>query len=278
MRLFLFVILSIFLSSCLKIPSVQDRHMAAETMASEAGWQSFIVDTGDFSLTAFAPADLQPYKNLTIYIEGDGFAWATPDTPAYDPTPVNPVALKLALKDSFKHAIYLARPCQYVTAENRRNCHVKYWTNKRFSPEVIGSVNEAITQLMRKYGAQKLILVGYSGGGAIATLVAARRYDVEKLITVAGNLDIAEWTRQKHLSPLVGSLNPADAWHELIHIPQLHYIGGKDSVISPALAKSYQNRFPKNALPKVIVMPEFDHHCCWVDIWNKLDSNYQIAE
>jgi hypothetical protein len=45
----------------------------------------------------------------------------------------------------------------------------------------------------------------------VASLVAARRHDVVRLVTVAGNLDHLAWTTLHGVSPLTGSLNPADA-------------------------------------------------------------------
>jgi hypothetical protein len=44
----------------------------------------------------------------------------------------------------------------------------------------------------------------------VAALVAARRTDVDRLVTVAGNLDPTAWAVYQHIQPLTGSLNPAD--------------------------------------------------------------------
>jgi len=55
----------------------------------------------------------------------------------------------------------------------------------RFAPEVINSFSRAIDTLKEKSGAKYVELVGYSGGGAIAVLVAAGRSDVVGVRTVA---------------------------------------------------------------------------------------------
>ncbi len=73
-----------------------------------------------------------------------------------------------------------------------------------------------------------LTLVSYSGGGAVATLVAARRNDVHNLVTVAGVLDHELWTRNHHLSPSTGSLNLADVWPGLTNIAQSQDVGLAD--------------------------------------------------
>jgi dienelactone hydrolase len=209
---------------------------------------------------------------LTIYIEGDGLAWLNSSTPSDDPTPMDPLALKLALRDDAPSA-YLARPCQYAADDRKKSCAQKYWTHSRFSEEVIQSGNQAIDQIKHKFAAKKLVLVGYSGGGAVAALIAARRLDVARLITIAGNIDHLAWTRKYHLSPLSGSLNPADEWIYLQHIPQTHFIGGKDEVIGGYVARSYASHFPADLQPSIVVVPQYDHHCCWVDNWPALKKD-----
>jgi hypothetical protein len=66
---------------------------------------------------------------------------------------------------------------------------------------VISASNQAVDALKQRYGAQEIVLVGYSGGGAVAALVAARRTDVVRLVTVAGNLDHLAWTHLHSVPP-----------------------------------------------------------------------------
>ena len=134
----------------------------------------------------------------------------------------------------------------------------------------VAAMDDAVEQLRRAYGASELVLVGYSGGGAVASLVAARREDVDQLITVAGNLDHQVWTQDKHLSPLEGSLNPSADWQHLQRLPQTHFIGAQDSIISPAVARAYAAHFPPSAPLKIRTIEAFDHHCCWVEQWPAL--------
>ena len=211
-------------------------------------------------------------ENLTIYIEGDGLSWVNITSPSSDPTPLNPMALKLALNDPAP-SVYLARPCQY-TRKKDLHCSQQYWTNKRFSAEIIEATNQAIDQIKRQLNAKNLILVGYSGGGAVAALIAAQRHDIKHLFTIAGNLDHVYWTSMLHLSPLSGSLNPRDFQEQLQHIPQTHFVGAKDNVINESVVRSYTSYFPTDKKPTVIVVPEFDHQCCWVINWNALKQAY----
>lgn len=268
-RFGLLFILAALVSACVGIAPEQRRAQAAK-LPADAGWQRITVNAGLFSLAAFLPPNLKQSATLTIYIEGDGLAWIGSSTPSFDPTPNNPLALKLALLDHSGTAVYLARPCQYVEGDDRRGCEYKYWTSHRFAPEVIEASNIAVSQLKKRYGADQLRLIGYSGGGAVAALIAARRADVMQLITVAGNLDHAVWSRQHHLSPLYGSLNPADAWQQLQDVPQQHYVGELDTNINASVAQAFVSRFAARNQPIITMMPGFNHYCCWESIWQSL--------
>lgn len=259
----------LWLTSCISIPDQSERNANARKLASTHGWIETTIRTDDFLLQGYIPAELNSTKTLTIYIEGDGLAWINRSIPSVNPTPVNPLALRLAIKDS-KPAAYLARPCQYVDFNQSPNCSLKYWSSHRFSAEVIRASNQAIEQLKFRFKAEKLILVGYSGGGAVAALVAAKRNDVVRLVTIAGNLDHETWTKLHHISPLHGSLNPVDAWQNLQKIPQLHLVGGDDTNITPQIAYAFSDRFPHNFRPKVKVIKDFNHVCCWVEQWPAL--------
>ena len=80
----------------------------------------------DSCLTAWSriagPADGPvdgPVDEVHVYIEGDGYAWATTTDPSDDPTPINPLALRLAAVDDAPNVLYLARPCQFRPAGTR---------------------------------------------------------------------------------------------------------------------------------------------------------------
>lgn len=243
-----------------------ERRAVADKLASAQGWRAETIQTGDFDLLAYLPVWQARSDVLTIYIEGDGLAWTSPSLPSSDPTPRDPLALRLALAQPEGSVVYLARPCQYQPSEST-GCSSIYWTESRFAPEVIAATNAAIDVLKSRMGARKIALVGYSGGGAVAALVAARRSDVDRLITVAGNLNHRAWTNYHRVHPLKGSLNPADEAEALSRIRQWHWVGGRDKTITPILVEDFANLFAGRNKPIVQIEPEFDHHCCWVEKW-----------
>lgn len=253
------------LYACSTVPSPQDRLLATDQLAAKKSWQRTILHAENFDLTSYHPGSLNTTDELTIFIEGDGFAWITPTRPSDDPTPQNPVALKLALEHQAGNAIYLARPCQFTVAR-RSGCTEDYWTNKRFAAEVVTDINQAIDQLKAKFSAHRLTLVGYSGGGTIAALASTRRQDVVRLITVAGNLNHKAWTQFHHLQSLDGSLDPADEIEALSQIPQWHIVGCRDKIIPPALIEQYIQRTSSVQITR----NTFDHHCCWESEWQSL--------
>ncbi len=258
------------LVGCVTVPSGEERVNAAAHMALLHGWHPTRIHTKTFDLVSYVPDRRVSSDNiLTVYIEGDGSAWRTTSLPSTDPTPGDPVALKLALKHPKGNAAYLARPCQY-TKSGDNICPQRYWTGGRFAPEVIAAESQALDQLKERFGAKKLYLVGYSGGAAVAALLAARRDDVARIITVAGNLDHRAWTSWHKITPLVDSLNPPDYINKLKHIRQWHFAGSDDKVVPEDLIKSFARKFPANNPPVVTVVSGFNHHCCWSERWVEL--------
>ena len=265
----LLIVLSLLLSSCTNIPSLEERRSLADGLAGKQNWQSISLESGQFELVAYLPSIQRQATALTVYIEGDGFAWISKSQASSDPTPRDLLALRLALAHEDGNAVYLARPCQYVDAE-LSGCSRRYWTEMRFAPEVVSATSQAIDVLKQKFAARRITLVGYSGGGAVAALLAAHRNDVERLITVAGNLDHVAWTSYHHITPLDGSLNPADQVEALRYIRQWHFVGANDANITPVIVEGFANRFPARQRPAVVVVPGYDHRCCWAENWPEI--------
>lgn len=264
----LVMLLVLLITSCSSV-TLESRIEKADQIASNNDWEKRLIYTKDFIHVAYL-SPKNALNNLTIYIEGDGFAWVNKSMPSSDPTPITPYVLSIATNDLSESIAYLARPCQYTMLLSDSICQPKYWTSHRFSAEIINSTNEAIEKLKLITGATKLQLIGYSGGGAIATLVATNRSDVTRLITIAGNLDHKVWTNTHNITNLTGSLNPADYWYKLTQLKQIHFIGEHDHVMPKAVADAYLRRFPADKKPIVKVVPRFDHYCCWESSINKL--------
>ena len=224
--------------------SVQERIKYEDFLATQYGFEREIFNTKKFRLFTLRKITKSD-KPLTVYIEGDGQPWLSRHRVSTNPTPRNPLALKLAIKDTTPNILYIARPCQFIELNTDINCHSTYWTNKRFSPEVIQSIDEVINAVKQQARIQQIRLVGFSGGGAIATILAAQRDDVVDVRTVAGNLDIDAFTEAHQVSPMTGSINPILYADKLIAVPQIHYIGDKDNVVTEKVINSYLSAIEK---------------------------------
>ena len=237
-------------------------------ISGKAGFTKEYIKAGDFTLLSYQ----RFYKHsdtLNIYIEGDGRAWETKHRLSDDPTPSNPVALKLAALDPADNVAYIARPGQY-SPTGIPECNSKYWSGYRFAPEVIDSFNTAIDILKEKSGAKYIKLIGYSGGGAIAVLVAAKRSDVSALITVAGNLNLKAFCAYHHVAQLHGSMDPMDVAKTVAHIPQRHFVGSKDKIIPFAIAESFVKTEGDKNYERITVVDDVSHNNGWQKHWKEL--------
>lgn len=241
---------------------------SAEAIAQKSGMHKQVINTGKFVLTTYSRIDSKDNDLLIVYIEGDGHAFKRKYTLSSDPTPIMPVALELAAEDPNSSILYIARPCQYLSSDQLKTCDPKYWSTHRYSDEVITSIDKVISRFSTDY--HEIALVGYSGGGTVATLVAARHKNIKWLVTVAANLDQKAWTEFHKVSPLSGSLNAVNVASILENTRQIHYIGGKDTIVPEKIVRSYMKNYGENSNVKMIVKPGFDHHCCWVKDWTVL--------
>jgi pimeloyl-ACP methyl ester carboxylesterase len=262
-------------------PPLADRIALASEVAAAGGLTERRLATERFVLLGYwRPARL-PGAGLRVYLEGDGLAWTSRRKISADPTPVDPVALRLAAADPTPRAIlYLARPCQYLGAAEPP-CGPAEWTDRRYSEEITRTIDQAIDHVLEesfdaKRGRDRagpLEMVGYSGGGVLAANVSARRTDVALLVTVAAPLDLAGWVRHHDISPLLGSLDPSEQARALAPIPQLHFVGEEDENVPVALARSYLAALGNPERAEIIVVPGFGHRCCWARDWPALVSS-----
>ena len=139
------IILTIALlsSGCVSKLSPKVRQQTADTVAQAGNLVQQKIATDDFLLTTYQRFDAtSDNKQMVVYIEGDGMAWISRDQLSSNPTPVQPIALKLASIDTNANVLYVARPCQYLWPQKMNRCSSRYWSDKRGSEEVISSINQ----------------------------------------------------------------------------------------------------------------------------------------
>lgn len=257
--------LTLVLAACGGIP---DRQAIAIKAAEQSGFTRKIIPGGLFSLTTFRKQTGQDLALLVIYIEGDGLAFRRKGLLSSDPTPHSMLTLALAEKDPRPSVMYIARPCQYLPDDALKTCDPKYWSTHRYSEDVIAAIDGAINHAASGY--KSIALIGYSGGGTIAALIAARRSDVAWLVTIAANLDHKSWTHLHQITPLSGSLNAADFAESMQYVRQLHLTGERDKVVPFEVTQAFLNRMTNHSRVTVKTVPKFDHECCWARDWPEL--------
>ncbi|WP_299204223.1 alpha/beta fold hydrolase [uncultured Amphritea sp.] len=158
---------------------------------------------------------------------------------AANPTGIKNPLLQLARQDK-NNAVWLGRPC-YFGLQNGRNCSPHQWTFGRYSDTVADSLKEIIDSLA---GDKQVILVGHSGGGVLATIIAQRSSLVTGLITLAAPLDTDSWTSAHGYSPLYDSVNPAHLPNSQHSLKQLHITGDRDSEVTIQHQTDYLRQYP----------------------------------
>lgn len=232
-------------------------------LAADSGFLPLELQGGGFRLAAFSKPVAGTAGSLHVYLEGDGTPWTTRHAIAADPTPRNPVMLRLMALDPAP-SLYLGRPC-YLGHAADAGCSPELWTSHRYAPAIVDSMAAGLSRFLQHSRHSSLTFLGHSGGGALAVLLAARFPQTRTVATLAGNLDIAAWTGHHHYSQLVGSLDPAGV--RLPGVREYHYFGSDDRTIPAELFAPLAQR---RAGAKVEILRGFDHSCCWQDVWRNI--------
>lgn len=232
------------------------------SIAERGGFVHKLVKGGEFWLTTYQKITNKslPY---VFYIEGDGLAFISKYKISDNPTPIHPTLLTLAALDPRPNVVYIARPCQYTPMNLNPLCTHSLWTDRRMSEEVVDSINAVVSKIN---GYQPFSLVGYSGGGGIAVLIAARNKMVKNIITVAGNLDHVSFNKHHNVKPMLGSLNPIDYAKSTANIPQLHATGAKDKIMPAFIADKFV-RLSNSPCVHQEIFSNVDHTNGWKKIW-----------
>jgi hypothetical protein len=236
-----------------------------DSLARQAGFQKDLVAGSSFRHRVYRN-QTRPGESglLHVYIEGDGRPFLGPTLVAIDPTPRDPLMLRLMALDPAP-SVYLGRPC-YFGLDHDRGCSPAYWTVRRFAPEVVDSLAVALRSEAARSGARRIELYGHSGGGTLAVLLAARIPAVTRVVTIGANLDTAAWSALHGYTPLLGSLNPAELNLRPGEVRLLHLVGSEDTNTPPALVESAASRM--GAVGSVRIVRGYTHNCCWQELWS----------
>lgn len=244
-------------------------HSTAE-LVKNADLQKTIVSSPTYQHVVFRPAEVLGGERLNVYIGGDGRPWSRGRYPSADPTPAKALALELMTLDH-TDSVFIGRPCYFGLADDP-NCTATDWTFARFSEQIVASMAFTIRQLIIDGGYSRVVLIGYSGGGTLARLIASDIPNITGLLTIAGNLDITAWTESHGYLPLHDSLNPASQTQLSSRILHVQVIGLLDTVVPLSVTSGYQAS--GNEL-QIWTYPDFDHVCCWAREWPSILTRFE---
>lgn len=237
--------------------------------ARDLGFKSEVLPGTEFLHVVYTNNGDTRSQVLHVYLGGDGTPWMY-SSPSEDPTPRNPMALRLLALDR-ERVIYLGRPCYHGLATTP-SCSSEIWTNERYSEVVVASMAAALRHFLDRSHVETIAWFGYSGGGVLSMLLAPRVPETAMVVTVAANLDVAAWAEHHGYDPLAGSLDPATQSPLPRHIHQRHYAGGKDSVVPPAVVNKGLTD-PRT----LVIKASYDHVCCWVETWPTILADVESA-
>lgn len=249
------------------------RQQSANQIARPAFMSERFIEADGFKLKTWERMH-QNGAAAMVYIEGDSQVIGST-------TPHTPVALMLASRDGASNLAYLARPCQFIKFPEQKGCDDSYWTDNLYTEEIISAYETALNDIVSRYNLNGLHLVGYDGGANIAAVLTARNKNILSLRTVAGNLN-PELTQGKVLrmtaegemvtpEPLASrSLYAIDFGTELANVPQIHFIGGRDTLVTPDIYHSYRQAVGLSSCITSQLVPDAAHIRGWQDQWPDL--------
>lgn len=211
------------------------------------------------------PASANASGPLVVAIEGDGRPWLTRSRIARNPTADDPLLWNWFSQWSGQ-ALYLGRPCYFAQSLMQTDpaCAPYWYTNGRYSAGVVDSLRKALQQLAPN---RPLILLGHSGGGTLAMLLAPKLPQACAVVTLAGNLNVDAWAKAHDYSPLAGSLDPAQEPPLPARIDQWHLYSAQDRTIQATWILAEARRQHAHAIAE----PASSHDRGWRPLWPQIN-------
>lgn len=236
-------------------------HHAFERSAANSSLERSEIQGRGFSHALYLNSAFKSDSDMPVhvYLTGDGRPYVRAGLAAGDPTPRHPVVPKLLALDPDPGMI-LGRPCYHGYADTPP-CSKHLWTHARYSQEIVASMADALTRTLPP--GREIMLIGFSGGGTLAMLLARRVPGTVAVATLAGNLDIDAWTDTRDYAPLRESMNPAALAPLPTGVIQLHYAGARDELVPPTLLK----RAVKRTGGELFILRDTTHNRGWERHW-----------
>lgn len=252
----------ILLLMVLPLPGCVSPAMRLQQQAEHQGFEILELPAREFKLQAFLKLPANVLPRLHVYLEGDGLPWKDGRVPSAEPTTRESIVLPLMAIDPLP-SLYLARPCYNGHALDA-GCNNALWTQARYGAAVVDAMTQGLVDFCRRHQVRELVLIGHSGGGSLAMLLAGRLPQTRAVVTLAGNYDIDVWADYHGYLGLRDSLNPANLADS--GVMEWHVLARRDAVVPPVL---FEQRLRQRKKSRVMII-DADHHQGWIEIWPSL--------
>jgi pimeloyl-ACP methyl ester carboxylesterase len=228
---------------------------------TKTGATMWVTTTQRVKTKVYESAGLGPHPILIIVLHGD-----SPDGP---PTYQYRFAERAAAAIPDTVVAAVLRP-GYSDGEDRSDGMRGETTGDNYTPEVINAVATALSELKNKYHPRRVILVGHSGGAAIAgDLLSQQGVTADAALLVSCPCDLAAW--RKHMQSIKGgaiwdrpvrSLSPIEVVDGIPASTKFSLLVGSDDRIAPAeLTVAYADALRKhNVAADVTIAPGLPHN------------------
>lgn len=217
---------------------------------------------GSLHLKTYKNVNTQDSVNLVIVIHGDA-PFEKPDYQYH-------FAENIARQNKNTIAIGILRP-GYTDPDNNTSNGIKgFTTGDNYTLAVNEAIAEAILQLKKSYHPIKTILIGHSGGAAIAgDIIGLKPNLVNSAILVSCPCNLPEWRKYMHTKQMLNlawwfnfqSISPiavADSISEETEVTIV--VGDKDDVAPVYLSKEYYDKLKSlNKKCKLVLIPNEGH-------------------
>ena len=220
------------------------------------GFTKSTVEAEQLNFVVWEKDTIKPKETLRFYIEGNG-----------TPNPQKAIALSLAKEDDFDNIVVLTRPCQYIDNPICQNKSI--WEEERYHPEILKEMQELTKYFIKKHQAKDIEFVAYDDAAPIAFNIAQRIGGTKKIVTIAGVLDVDSHAKQNKLTKFKNANEVQNNHHFMATIPQIHYIGSKDEVVTRTMTERTIAKLNKPQNITVKVVHGFDH-----DDWDNIKLSY----
>ena len=246
------------------------REVTAERIARPAFMVERRIEAGAMDMQLWERMH-ERFEPANVYIEGDGDPTYLNRGVTVDSTPGNPVALHLASRDNADNLAYISRPCMYKEVPgDEEECDPKYWSTRRFSPEVVAAYNQVLDDIKKRYDITEFNLIGYDGSVNIIAALVGARSDIASIRTVAGNLTPDAIYSKTGQTLDAGSAKADELAPQLAKTPQHHFVGAGDEIAPPSVYHSFRQAMGPSDCVHYTFVQDADHEHGWVEKWPEL--------